>query len=89
MLFEQLRVDNLRRSLQAIHDPRPWAADQVIVDRRDALLCHRSQWRSTMDVDAGARDVDAEIARFRERVTGAARTDDGHLVERYRLLTEL
>jgi len=63
--------------------------DTTIDAKIDALLCHRSQWRSTMDVDAGASDVDAEIARFRERVTAAARTDDGHLVERYRLLTEL
>jgi LmbE family N-acetylglucosaminyl deacetylase len=63
--------------------------DATIDTKVDALLCHRSQWRSTMDVDAGAADVDAEIARFRVRVTDAARTDDGHLVERYRLLTEL
>ena len=51
--------------------------------------CHRSQWRSTMDVDPDASDRDDAIARFRARVADAARSDDGTLVERYRLLTDL
>jgi LmbE family N-acetylglucosaminyl deacetylase len=40
------------------------------VDRKvDALLCHVSQWRTTMDIDPDAADVDAEIAVFRDRIT--------------------
>jgi hypothetical protein len=42
-----------------------------------------------MDVDPDGPDVDAAIARFRARVTDAARADDGGLVERYRLITDL
>jgi LmbE family N-acetylglucosaminyl deacetylase len=34
----------------------------------DALLCHVSQWRSTMDVDPDAADVAAELAAFRARI---------------------
>ncbi len=63
--------------------------DATIGQKVDALLCHRSQWRSTMDVDPDASDLQAAIARFRARVTDTARTDDGSLVERYRLLTDL
>jgi LmbE family N-acetylglucosaminyl deacetylase len=63
--------------------------DATIDTKVDALLCHRSQWRSTMDVDPDAPDVDASVARFRARVTDAARSAGGGLVERYRLLTEL
>jgi LmbE family N-acetylglucosaminyl deacetylase len=63
--------------------------DGTIDAKVDALLCHRSQWRSTMDVDPDASDVDASIARFRARVTDAARSTGGGLVERYRLLTDL
>ena len=62
----------------------------VTIDAKvDALLCHRSQWRSTMDIAPDAPDVDAAIARFRARVTDDARAEDGGLVERYRLITDL
>jgi LmbE family N-acetylglucosaminyl deacetylase len=63
--------------------------DDTIVVKIDALLCHRSQWRSTMGVDPAAPDVGAALARFRDRVTNDARSDDGRLVERFRRLTEL
>jgi LmbE family N-acetylglucosaminyl deacetylase len=63
--------------------------DDTIATKVDALLRHRSQWRSTMDVDPDDPARDAAIDRFRMRVTDAARTDAGALVERYRLLTEL
>ena len=63
--------------------------DATIGQKVDALLCHRSQWRSTMDVDPDASDVPAAIARFRARVTDAARSETGALVERFRLLTDL
>jgi LmbE family N-acetylglucosaminyl deacetylase len=63
--------------------------DDTIATKVDALLCHRSQWRSTMDVDPDDPELDAAIDRFRTRVTDTARTDAGALVERFRLLTEL
>ena len=63
--------------------------DDTIATKVDALLRHRSQWRSTMDVDPDDPALDAAIDRFRTRVTDAARTDTGALVERYRLLTDL
>jgi LmbE family N-acetylglucosaminyl deacetylase len=60
------------------------------VDRKvEALLCHRSQWRSTMDVDPDAADVGAALTLFHDRVVDAARSDDGALVERFRLLRDL
>jgi LmbE family N-acetylglucosaminyl deacetylase len=63
--------------------------DDTVAVKVEALLRHRSQWRSTMDVDPDASDLDASIARFRARVVAAAHADDGRLVERYRLLTDL
>ena len=63
--------------------------DATIAVKVDALLRHRSQWRSTMAVDPDASDLDAAIARFGARVTDDARTDDGRLVERFRLITDL
>ncbi len=63
--------------------------DDTIDVKVDALLCHRSQWRSTMDIDPDGADVDAAVARFRARVTGDARDEGGGLVERYRLITDL
>ena len=63
--------------------------DDTIEVKVDALLCHRSQWRSTMDVDPTGADADASVARFRARVTDAARGEGGELVERYRLITDL
>ena len=42
-----------------------------------------------MAVDPDASDLDAAIARFGARVTDDARTDDGRLVERFRLITDL
>lgn len=34
----------------------------------EALLSHVSQWRSTMDIDPDAADVDVQIAAFRSRI---------------------
>lgn len=57
----------------------------------DALLCHRSQWRSTMDIDP---DLDADrrtqaIAVFRAGIVDSARLAGGALGERFRAITEL
>jgi LmbE family N-acetylglucosaminyl deacetylase len=63
--------------------------DATVATKVDALLCHRSQWRSTMTIDATAPDVEDAIERFRFRVADAARTGDGRMVERFRLITDL
>ncbi|MGZ4675632.1 MAG: PIG-L deacetylase family protein [Acidimicrobiia bacterium] len=54
----------------------------TVLTKVDALLCHRSQWRSTMDIDPDASDVDAGIARFRQKIV-----DRGD--EQFRLITGL
>lgn len=54
-----------------------------------ALLCHRSQWRSTMDIDPQSADLDAAIAAFAERVAARALDDDGSPVERFHVLRDL
>lgn len=38
----------------------------------DALLAHRSQWRSTMGIDPSAADADAQRAAFSERIRAEA-----------------
>lgn len=40
----------------------------------DALLCHRSQWRSTMKIDAGSDAETAQRRAFVERITERAET---------------
>src|SRR5262245_17729891 len=39
--FEQLGMNNFRGCLQPLDDSRPRPADQIVVDRRDALLFDR------------------------------------------------
>jgi LmbE family N-acetylglucosaminyl deacetylase len=62
------------------------------VDQRDiaakveALLCHRSQWRSTMGIDARSPDVDEHCAAFRHRVEREIAIAGG---EAFKLLTDL
>ncbi len=41
--------------------------------KADALLRHRSQWRSTMDIDPARPDVETAIRAFRDRIEDAAR----------------
>jgi LmbE family N-acetylglucosaminyl deacetylase len=65
------------------------SVDATIGTKVDALLCHRSQWRSTMAVDPDGGDLASALGAFRDRVTDAARSPDGGLVERFRLLTDL
>ena len=54
-----------------------------------ALLCHRSQWLSTMDIDPQTADLEAAIASFRDRVAARGRADDGAAVERFHLIRDL
>ncbi len=58
--------------------------------KADALLRHRSQWRSTMDIDpvGSAAEVDAAIDAFRNRIEDAARrTTPGDPSESFRIIT--
>ena len=65
-------------------------ADGWTAVKADALLCHRSQWRSTMGIDPEL-DSDARavaVQAFRTRVDDSAATTDG-FQERFRILTDL
>ena len=63
--------------------------------KANALLCHRSQWRSTMhiDVDAVADDaagLERALGAFRDRIEEKARNvGNGEPVEAFRLVTDL
>src|SRR5262249_38209075 len=57
LLFEAQVVDHV----EAVAEPDLRA-------KIDALLCHRSQWRSTMHIDERASDADAQVAAFRQRI---------------------
>jgi LmbE family N-acetylglucosaminyl deacetylase len=76
LLFEAGEVDHIER------------VDAVIGAKADALLAHRSQWRSTHGIDD---DPDAQIAAFRQRIVDTARrsasTDTAALVEGFKRLT--
>lgn len=54
-----------------------------------ALLCHRSQWRTTMGIDVDARDADATRAAFEQRIRRRARPHGASLRERFHLITRL
>ena len=58
-----------------------------------ALLAHRSQWRSTMDIEAGqpreAEGREAFAARIRSQALADGKLADGGLGEAFRLMTDL
>lgn len=56
LLFEAERVDHYER------------VDATLRAKVDALLAHRSQWRSTMGIDQRGPDADAQRAAFVERL---------------------
>ena len=56
LLFEAEVVDHLER------------VDETFAAKADALLAHRSQWKSTMGIDADAPDVEAQRAAFVDRL---------------------
>jgi LmbE family N-acetylglucosaminyl deacetylase len=49
------------------------AGDAHLATKVSALLAHRSQWRSTMDIVEDRGSADGQIADFADRVTNAAR----------------
>jgi LmbE family N-acetylglucosaminyl deacetylase len=60
LLFEAEEVDHLER------------VERHLDTKIRALLCHRSQWPSTMRIDAGAPDGDAQLEGFVGRVRAEA-----------------
>ncbi len=56
-----------------------------------ALLCHRSQYRSTMDIDdpASAEQVERFREKIRARAAEAGATDGIAYGERFKLLSKL
>jgi LmbE family N-acetylglucosaminyl deacetylase len=60
--------------------------DDAFHAKVDALLCHRSQWRSTMGIEAGAPDAGAQRAAF---VTRVRREIDAAGGEPFKLLDDL
>jgi LmbE family N-acetylglucosaminyl deacetylase len=51
-----------------------------------ALLCHRSQWRSTMHIEVGAPDEQAQRAAFEAKIRAEIDASGG---EAFKLLTDL
>jgi len=81
LLFEAEVVDHVER------------IDATFTAKVDALLAHRSQWRSTMGIEAGARDEDAQragfVARLRAEAETAGRLVGGGLGEAFKRIEPL
>jgi LmbE family N-acetylglucosaminyl deacetylase len=75
LLFEAQLVDHL--------EP---VGDDAITAKVDALLCHRSQWRSTMGIDEHGADATEQRAAFERRVRGDIDDAGG---EAFKLLSDL
>jgi LmbE family N-acetylglucosaminyl deacetylase len=58
-----------------------------------ALLCHRSQWRSTMAIDAGSAEEASQLSAFEERIRSEASAAGAaagvRAGEAFKLLTDL
>ena len=86
------RPDKLLLFEAQVVDHHETLDDAAIQAKLDALLAHRSQWRSTMGIGGGAGPDDVQRQRdaFTARVRGDLTTlDDGRLAEPFKLLTDL
>ncbi len=65
--------------------------EEDLATKCDALLVHRSQWRSTMGIDPDSPALDEQIAAFGARIRDAAHVagPPSRSAEQFRLLTEL
>jgi LmbE family N-acetylglucosaminyl deacetylase len=67
--------------------------DATFSNKVAALLAHRSQWRSTMDIEAGepreTEGREAFAARIRSQALADGKLADGGLGEAFRLMTDL
>jgi LmbE family N-acetylglucosaminyl deacetylase len=62
------------------------AAEEDVEAKIQALLCHESQWRSTMGIEEGSPDFERQRAVFEERIRSEIATAGG---EEFKLLTDL
>jgi LmbE family N-acetylglucosaminyl deacetylase len=60
--------------------------DDAVAAKIDALLCHRSQWRSTMGIDEASDAADAQRAGFLARIRDEIADARG---EPFKLISEL
>jgi LmbE family N-acetylglucosaminyl deacetylase len=67
LLFEAQVIDHVER------------IDDTFECKAEALLEHRSQWRSTMEIDAGSAAEAEQIAAFVARLRADAEADAAHL----------
>jgi LmbE family N-acetylglucosaminyl deacetylase len=75
LLFEAQDIDHVE------------VVDDAAIDAKvAALLCHRSQWRSTMGIEEDGPDTDAQRAAFEARIRGEVATAGG---EEFKLIVEL
>jgi LmbE family N-acetylglucosaminyl deacetylase len=75
LLFEAQVVDHVE------------AVDALDLDTKiEALLCHHSQWRSTMGIEEGSDRCDEQLAAFRHRIEEEIADTGG---EPFKLLTDL
>jgi LmbE family N-acetylglucosaminyl deacetylase len=75
LLFEAQDVDHVEPATEA-----------DIRAKIDALLCHRSQWKSTMGIDTESNDADSQRAAFEARIRAEIDASGG---EPFKLLTDL
>lgn len=54
----------------------------------EALLCHRSQWKSTMGIDPSG-DLSAERAAFASRIRAGLAHEDGRCCEQFAEMTDI
>lgn len=81
LLFEPEEVDHLEDVTHHLDD------------KIEALLAHKSQWRSTMAIDETSSDADRQRAAFRERIEeeaqAAAEGADLRYAEAFKLISPL
>jgi LmbE family N-acetylglucosaminyl deacetylase len=70
------------------------AVDRTATKKIEALLAHRSQWRSTMGIDDASPDADAQRAAFADRIDAELRDwgmeiAGGGAYEGFKRLTDL
>jgi LmbE family N-acetylglucosaminyl deacetylase len=67
--------------------------DAFVAEKIAALLAHRSQWRSTMNIEVGSPEAARGRDEFAARIAAQAREDgtlgDADLGEAFRLMTDL
>jgi LmbE family N-acetylglucosaminyl deacetylase len=74
-LFEAQVVDHIE----------PVTTDDIAA-KTDALLCHRSQWRSTMNINVDSPESSRQLAAFRQKIETEIAEAGG---EAFKIITEL